>query len=607
MIFSNPWYLFGLLLCATPIIIHLWFQRKLKRVPFSSLDFLKKTEAHRFGWLRLRDILILIFRCLIIAFLFLGLARPVIPGRFFFTKRLASLVVIPDNSFSMGYSDNFSKAREILLRIIDRYSPRSEFYVLPICPLKNDRMISWTTKSKAKEQLNDLSITYQKGSLKSILDMISIPDHQYDLEYVYIGDCQENNFVGFEDIIPAGSAFYAIRIPAGNNVTIDNIELTDPISIPNDYYQLSAKIVNYGNHDWDGKIEIKSGAYRSENEINIVARSDHKYELSLPVRSNQGSVSIYDDSLPIDNIRYFSKKIPYQLKLLIINSNSYIKAGLHNREMDRAPFSVDYLPGLGNHDLRKYDIIILNGIAEINVGEKLRLKNFLADSTKGLLCFLDERIGDNLSELIKPCSVETYTAPQGYVTLDWIDTKHRVMSVFRLSNALRNIKFYRFQKLNNKGKVIARLSNNYPLITQIDNMMVVATEFDPKNSDIVYKTAFVPLLYRLIVSAGLKERSREFNLGDKSNRFFTGPSGLKIPKGNEFLIPGFYHDRGESIAVNIDPSESDLKPLGAEQAKALNVIMIDHQSFFGGTELSNLFLLLALISLLFEVVLLLIK
>ncbi len=607
MIFASPWFLFGTALAAAPIVIHLWFRRKLKRIPFSNLDFLRRTEAQRFGWLRLRDILILILRCLIIVFLFVSLARPLIPGRFFFSERLASLVLIFDNSLSMSYADNFSTAKETARKLIDRYSSRAEFLILPLCRPESDTALIWESGSRAKERLGNLALTHQKGSLKEVLEQNRPPIAQHDLEYVYIGDCQAVNFAGIDEPVLGQISFHAMKIRGGSNTTVTNVELSDPVSIPEDNYQLRISVANHAAARWHGAIEVKAGAFQAGQEIEIAAHSRSEFEFSLPVQSGQGIVTIYDDSLTADNRRYFSKRIPYETRVLAVNANPYLKAGLGRRDTAKAPFVVEFAPALSGHDLPKYDVIVLNGIAEISAGEKIRIKNFLADRTKGLICFLGDRAGENLREIIAPCQIEEYLVPRGFLTLDWIDIRNRVTNVFKTANALRGVKFYRFQKLGSKGKIIARLGGDHPLIVQTGNIFVIAAEFDPANTDIVYKASFVPLLYRLIVSAGLHHSDREFIVGDPSPGALTAPNGLTLIKGETLSVPGFFLDRSDSIAVNVDPAESDLRPLGTEQARALGIKIIDHDDYLGDNELSGFFLMLALIALLTELGLLLIR
>ena len=102
-----------------PIIIHLWFQKKLKKIPFSNLQFLKTSEVKRFGWLKFREILILVLRCLFVSFLFLSLARPQLQRNVFRVGRLASVVIIVDNSYSMAYGENFTLAKKMAREMLE--------------------------------------------------------------------------------------------------------------------------------------------------------------------------------------------------------------------------------------------------------------------------------------------------------------------------------------------------------------------------------------------------------------------------------------------------------------------------------------------------------
>ena len=109
MTFLHPLYLLGISLIAVPIIIHLWFKKRLKKIPFSTLRFLKKSEAKKFGWLKFREILILVLRCLFITFLFLCLAKPQIKGKFFGAGRLSSVILFIYNSYSMAYGEKLRR------------------------------------------------------------------------------------------------------------------------------------------------------------------------------------------------------------------------------------------------------------------------------------------------------------------------------------------------------------------------------------------------------------------------------------------------------------------------------------------------------------------
>ncbi|MBK6681435.1 MAG: BatA domain-containing protein [Ignavibacteriales bacterium] len=95
MNFLSPGLLFGLLAASIPILIHLLNLRKLKKIDFSTLHFLKLIEKQKVRRVKLIQWLLMALRVLIIAMLVLGFSRPVIqdvriPGIYFRVKNIGS-------------------------------------------------------------------------------------------------------------------------------------------------------------------------------------------------------------------------------------------------------------------------------------------------------------------------------------------------------------------------------------------------------------------------------------------------------------------------------------------------------------------------------------
>ncbi|MCB9249786.1 MAG: BatA domain-containing protein [Ignavibacteriales bacterium] len=107
MVFLNPAILLGLLAASIPIIIHLLNFRKLKKVEFSTLSFLKELQKSKIKNIKIKQWLLLLIRTLIIIFfLVLAFARPTLESVNFIGSTgsaKSSVVFILDNSFSMSY------------------------------------------------------------------------------------------------------------------------------------------------------------------------------------------------------------------------------------------------------------------------------------------------------------------------------------------------------------------------------------------------------------------------------------------------------------------------------------------------------------------------
>jgi hypothetical protein len=607
MTFQYPLYLLGTVLTAIPIIIHLWFQKRLKRVPFSTLQFLKKTEAQRFGWLRLREILTLILRCLIILFLFLSLARPHLTSTLLRAGRSASAVLILDNSYSMDYGNNFTRAQETARDIIARYSPKSEFFIVPLCnpgPRDSIALLHGVAKTSAYKLVDDIMLMYQTGTIRDALAGLDFSEHRYPLEYIYIGDGQEHNFDDFP-VELENESFNWLEIPLGCNVVINRVSLKDPIAVPVEQYTVLAEIVNHSPRTWHGTTALETDDFRREEECTIESNSTMLLEFLLPTTMRHGTVTLYDDSLPTDNTYYFSKSPARQLNVLIVGPDEFLRPALNMSS--RAPFRVQSADDLRAADLRNYDVIVLNGIHEITESDRIKLDNFRTQREKAVLIFLGESAGDVLQGFIEPCcTIDSLLMPRGYVTLEWIDYADPTFNVFVGTTTLLNTRFYRVQKVTPHGRVIARFTGNHPFIVKHDNLIVVTTQVTPEATDLVYTAAFVPMIYRLTTSSIGVSYDREMLVGEMITgaHAVRAPTGALLPDSSVLQIPGFYAVDDHTVGVNVNPREGSVKKLGTEAARALAIAKISLEQDIAGSDVSTMLLYCALGALVLELLLL---
>src|SRR5471032_647764 len=76
MNFLSPWFLAGLALIAGPIVAHLIRRVTRDRFSFSAMRFLKESPPRLSKRSRIQHPLLLLLRCLIVAVLAAGFARP---------------------------------------------------------------------------------------------------------------------------------------------------------------------------------------------------------------------------------------------------------------------------------------------------------------------------------------------------------------------------------------------------------------------------------------------------------------------------------------------------------------------------------------------------
>ena len=78
MQFVFPWFLLALFALAIPVIIHLFYFRKFKKVYFSDIRFLKQVQEEKSTIEKLKKRLILASRLLALFFLILAFVQPFI-------------------------------------------------------------------------------------------------------------------------------------------------------------------------------------------------------------------------------------------------------------------------------------------------------------------------------------------------------------------------------------------------------------------------------------------------------------------------------------------------------------------------------------------------
>lgn len=608
MTFLNPWLLLGAVLAMVPILIHLWYRRRLKRMPFSSLRFLRKTEAKRFGWLRLREWLILALRCMFIVLLFMALARPQLKSNLFGKGKIASVCFIIDNSYSMFYGDNFEKAKSIVRQIVTRYSTRAEFSMVTLCA-EEDEESFWMTKSSLLAAMNNVRPSYAAGSIVEALARTP-KEPKYDLECIYIGDGQSRNFRDYPSSAAERAPLYWVNIPSGSNIAISSVILKDPVAIAGAEYELRSTLVNFSPHMWTGRLGVTSGDYYRDQACSVRPGVESTIDIVLPGKMQSGKVELFDDSLVIDNVYYFSKSLLRSVSILLVGENTYLTNALTSGHSSSSLFRIDNADQIGTTDLRRYQLVILNGLLEISDAERLRLLNHVNIQGTALIVIVGDGMGENLASIVADwCRFEGNVAPRGYVTVDWFDHGHPIFAVFGSQQGFSGVQYFQYTKAIAEQGVLARFSGGDPFVIVKDNVCVITGALDGQSTNFVFKSSFVPFLLRLVVDLVSDQYRKEYYVGDRLVNLSSvrAPNGELLVSGQTYFMPGFHIADEETICVNVDPREGDLQTLGRERAEVLNIRMVNPERDLTGSDLTNLFLVLALAAVALELGLLLLR
>ena len=109
MDFLNPLYLIGIASAAIPLVIHLSRSRRTKKIRFSTTRFLTDQFLQSYRMSRLKELLLLAARMALCALFAMALAQPFVrpgTGSFLISQNRRTVVLVIDNSASMGYREN---------------------------------------------------------------------------------------------------------------------------------------------------------------------------------------------------------------------------------------------------------------------------------------------------------------------------------------------------------------------------------------------------------------------------------------------------------------------------------------------------------------------
>src|SRR5690242_2034834 len=150
MTFLNTPLLWGTLLGAIPIIIHLLNRRRFRRVEWAPMHYLRLTIQRNRRKIQIEELLLLLLRIALPVLLFFFLARP-IPSPTGMEKWIgqggrSSQIVLIDDSLSMGYADGeapaFDRAVQAAASLLGTVRPQDRCTVLrtssPRTPVVHD-------------------------------------------------------------------------------------------------------------------------------------------------------------------------------------------------------------------------------------------------------------------------------------------------------------------------------------------------------------------------------------------------------------------------------------------------------------------------------------
>ena len=541
--FLQSYFLYALAAVSLPFLIHLFNRRRSKRVQFSTIYFLQQLQQKKMRRLKIRQLLLLLLRALVIAFVVMGFARPTLRTHAFVlgkaNVRTAAAIVL-DNSMSMNYEDDdgvrYRKAVSAVERLLPLFEPGDKIALFVPCPVEGIPVGKpFTSRETVLKVLRGSSPTLAYGDMAGTLgDALGFLQKSEfpNKECFVISDFQRASWkTGALARLKGGekSNIRSFLVDVGGetqeNAGVERIRLRNQMIEPGKKVVLSAQIANYGSVDYrDLLVNIfLAGRRVGQSSVDLPGKARQEVSFNLILKKSgfvSGMVEVEDDPFLPDNRGYFTLFVPEKIPVLLIGNPDnleYFKLALAPRPERQQLFSFTEAATLSRASalLRQNTVVVLADVALLSEPEAVQLGQFLRDG--GHLIFFPGSHTDlrSLNErLLGPLKLPIIRGTQGepgnedaFVQWGQVDLKHPIFrGIFR--GAVKEIDSPNFYfrvvfESSARGADLVKFEDGTPFLSLYPvgkgAVLLFASALDPAWSNLVYKPIFPPLIYRSVL------------------------------------------------------------------------------------------------------------
>ncbi len=412
MVFLNPGLLLGLIAASIPVLIHLLNLRKLKRIEFSTLSFLKELQKTKIRRIKLKQWILLVLRTLIILFIVLSFARPTIKSLSLAGVSSAAkttAVFILDNSFSMSaiteQGSYFNLAKKQINIALENLKEGDEAILLLTSEIGENKKNPVTNLSGLKKDIEETELSFISGSLNGQISNgfnILSESKNYNKELYVFSDFQLSR----QTDIP-GEKPDTLEYPSDNvrmymfnlggkdivNYSISDFRVTNQIFEQNKPIGFTATMTN--NSDRNVKNLVASlfldGERIAQKSADLDPGQSQILQFETTLKKSgllEYFIEIEDDEILQDNRRFAAISVPEKISLLFITENQddskYVETALMDSQgNNHIIITRKNLREITAINLDNFDAVIIIGSG--NSGDFSRLQNYIKNGGQLIL------------------------------------------------------------------------------------------------------------------------------------------------------------------------------------------------------------------------------
>jgi hypothetical protein len=392
MNFVYPAFLWGAALVAIPIIIHLFNFQRPKKVFFTNIQFLRDVKAVSNSRNRLKNLLVLLARCLAIAALCMAFAQPFLPGKMAENAASSNYVSLyVDNSFSM---QNERDGKKLLEAAVDyasqtlRAFPKNAQFAVLNNSFEADQNFFFEA-NKAADLLAKTDFSNTGRDFRSIYDRqlgtLEANTSEKRNHIFWVSDFQKHTSGNLANLaLDSTNNFYLVPLEPNDvsNLLVDSVWLDNPFVKVNENNILNVKVSHFGLQGVTDKI-VKlfiDGKQVSGGTVSLEPGASETIQLNFAVASpGQKPCHINLDDYPVtfDNDYFFTLSVAPEIRIVhIAGDNNNFVGNVYGNE----PFFVVEKYSIAAVDYNKLNtanLVVLQGVREVDSGLLAALRSFL--------------------------------------------------------------------------------------------------------------------------------------------------------------------------------------------------------------------------------------
>lgn len=624
MSFLAPLFFVALAAMAIPVLIHLIQREKKQVVRFPSLMFIQRVPYKSVRRRRIHNWFLLMVRLTALALIVLAFSRP------FFerddldiaTGGAREVVVLLDQSYSLGFGDRWERARAAAYEAIDGLGPDDRGSVVLFSSGAEIAMRSTAGGERPQLRAAVAAARPTAGSTRyapalkvagSILAESSLPRR----EVVLISDFQRAGWRGEEGArLPAGTTLRPVALTSGAdlaNVAVTAVSMARSTFSNQERVAVTAVVVNRSMRALrGGQIALEIGGRAIQTEPLEVEANGSASVTFGPVTLGgtimRGTVRAGDDALPTDNAFHFVVSPAQPVRVVVVDRGGtaggalYLTRALAIGDAPRFETAVRQPDAVTDEDLRRASAVVVNDVA-VPAALGRRLLRFV-DAGGGLFVATGSRATWAADVDLLPAALD---APVDRTRGDaarvgTLEFGHPVFEPFRTPRsgdfAAARIYGYRNVKPGTGTEVLARFDGGAPALVErrvgAGRVLLWASTLDLAWSDFPLKPVYLPFVHQALRHlAAYAEPAPWLTVGQvldastgaapaqAASMVVVTPSGRRLgmdEEGAEVLElteQGFYELRSRTgdtvsavVASNVDAGESDLTPIDPNEIVA---------------------------------------